>query len=42
LFENFIGCLCDWLIGFIILWWAHTSTRRYNHCHPLLYYIPSV
>jgi hypothetical protein len=26
----------DWLIGFIILWLAHTFTRRYNHRHPLL------
>jgi hypothetical protein len=32
----------DLLIGFIFLWLAHTSTRRYNHHHLLLHYISSV
>jgi hypothetical protein len=32
----FLGIHCDWLID-SILWLAHSSTRRYNHHHPLLY-----
>jgi hypothetical protein len=39
--EDFIGIHRIWLIGFD-LWMAHNSTHRYNHRHPLLYYIPSV
>jgi hypothetical protein len=36
LIRGFHWLSCDWLIG-SILWLAHTSTRRYNHHHPLLY-----
>jgi hypothetical protein len=33
--RGFHWLSCDWLIGFIILWLAYTSTRWYNHRHPL-------